>query len=70
MASESYERMADALFESNWQSFPSHLQKYLIVFIANAQKPIFFHGFGIAILNLQTFNKVRDDLSSFFLSLD
>lgn len=59
MATESFIEMADCLFESNWQSLPIHLQKYFILMINNVQKPLFYSGYGIIILNLETFTKVR-----------
>lgn len=58
MATESFEKMADSLFESNWGDLPVDLQKFYILMIGNAQKPMFYHGFKVAVLNLETFMKV------------
>lgn len=58
MATDSYSNMAECLYESNWHKLELKYQKYIIIMIANAQKPIYYHGFGIAVLNLETFNKV------------
>lgn len=58
MATESYERMAMCLYESNWIEQPIHLQKYFILMIGNMQRPLYYHGFGIAVLNLKTFTTV------------
>lgn len=58
MATESYENMADSLFKCNWYDLPTKLQKYIIIMIGNTQTPIYYHGFGLAVLNLLTFNKV------------
>lgn len=33
MATESFEQMADCLFEANWQKLPIQLQKYLIIIV-------------------------------------
>lgn len=55
MATESYEQMADRLFESKWPDLPVYLQKYFIVMIANTQKPIYYHGFGVANMKMETF---------------
>lgn len=60
MAIESYAKMADCLFECNWHELSPDLQKYLVIMIANAQKPTYYHGFELAVLNLETFTKVRD----------
>lgn len=59
LGTESYEKMADALFESNWPDLPVTLQKYIVIMIAGMQKPIHYHGFGIANLNLKTFISVK-----------
>lgn len=58
VATESFATMADSLYEANWQNLPIELQKYFILMIANANRPLYYHGFNIAILNLETFSKV------------
>lgn len=50
--------MADCLYDTNWQKLPIRLQKYVVLMIGNAQKPLYYHGFGVALLNLETFNGV------------
>lgn len=59
MATDNFEKMADCLYESNWPDLPIHLQKYFILMIENTQRPIFYHGFNMIKLNLETFGKVR-----------
>lgn len=51
--------MADCLFEMNWQSLSIELQKHVLIMIGNAQRPMEYRGFGMAVLNLETFLKVR-----------
>lgn len=58
LASDSYEKMANCLYEANWRDLPIGLQKYLIIMMADAQRPIYYHACGLAILNLETFTKV------------
>lgn len=58
LATESFRGMADALYESNWSEVPVRLQKYFIIMVANTQKPVYYHGFGVAVLNLETFTRV------------
>lgn len=58
-ATESHQEIADCLFESNWLDMPIELQKYLILMIANIQKPLYYHGFGVANLDLETFKRVN-----------
>lgn len=59
MTTESYIQMADSLFESNWQRLSIDLQKYFILMLGNMHRPLYYHGFGIVILNLETFRNVR-----------
>lgn len=59
LASESYERMAECVYECNWPDLPIKQQKYFILMISNTQKPLYYHGFGMIILNLETFSKVK-----------
>lgn len=58
MATESYERMAYCLYESSWIECPVHLQKYFIMMIRDMQQSLHYHGFGIVVLNLETFTTV------------
>lgn len=61
MATDSFKEMADCLYQSNWRSLPIELQKYTIFMMANAQRPLFYHGFGIVTLDLQAFTQVNDE---------
>lgn len=58
LATDSFQKMADYLYESNWHELPINLQKEFVVMILNTQKPLHYTGFGIAVLNLETFLKV------------
>lgn len=49
---------ADVSFESLWYKFPVNLQKYVLMIIANAQRPQIFSGLGIIDLSLMSFMKV------------
>lgn len=59
IATESYEKMADCLFESNWLELPVQLQKYFILMIGNSHRSLYYHGFGLAVLRLETFASVN-----------
>lgn len=63
MATESYEKLTDSLYEGNWQELKPDLQKYIILMIANAQRPLYYHGFEVAILSLNTFAKVSQSFA-------
>lgn len=55
LAIRSYEQMADRVYDIDWHDLPIELQKYFILIIQNVQKPIHYHGFGVVILNMETF---------------
>lgn len=58
LATDSYAAMSKSMYESNWQNLPIGLQKYVVLIISNTQIPVFYDGFGIVILNLQTSTSV------------
>lgn len=58
LATESLKKIADCLYEMNWYDLPIDLQKNLILIMVSAQKPIYYHGYGLAVLELETFTKV------------
>lgn len=58
-ANETHMEISDCFFQSEWFNLPYHLQKYFVIIIANAQRPLYYHGFGVAFINLNTFIRVR-----------
>lgn len=63
MAIQSYVKMGDGLINCNWYIMHVDLQKYFILMIANAQRPMYYHVFKIIVLNLETFLDVSIFLS-------
>lgn len=59
LATQSFQQMSDCVYNSNWQQFDIDLKKWMIFMIKNAQKPLHFHGYGMLILNLETFTQVN-----------
>lgn len=59
MSTECYEKISNCLYESNWLDLPRDKQKYFILMIGNLQRPLYYHGFDIAVLNLQTYSQVN-----------
>lgn len=49
-----------------WYEQPMKLQKYFILMVANTQKSVYYRGFDIATLNLETFIQVK----SFILQIN
>lgn len=64
MATDSFKEMSICLYKTNWQNLPIDLQKFVVLMIGNAQRPLYYHGFGVAILDLETFTKVRIEFSN------
>lgn len=58
LATDSYTRMAECLYDNDWVGIDIESQKFIILMIANIQKPIYYHGFGVIYLNLETFTDV------------
>ena len=67
LATDSFAKMSDRLFEAKWQDLQPNLQKYFIIMIANAQRPQNFHGFNVAILNLETFTKLLKTVFTYYM---
>lgn len=59
MATGSFAQMTNALFEANWPRLHPRLQKYVLLMLANMQQPIYYNGFGIVVLELNTFYAVN-----------
>lgn len=51
--------MENILIEMNWYALPIGLQKSFRLITENMQNPIYYHGFGVIKLDLQTFAKVK-----------
>lgn len=66
-ATHSFEKMIRCLYEFSWMNLSTDLQKYVIIMIINAQRPIFYHGFRIVTLNLETFTKVMKTAFTYYL---
>lgn len=66
MSTESYFGMAECLYETNWNELPIDQQKYFIIMIQNAQQPLYYHGYGMVILKLETFCKVNENFGYFY----
>lgn len=59
MSIQSYVQMANGLNNCIWYKMPVNLQKYFILMIANAQRPVYYHGFKLIVLSLETFLDVN-----------
>lgn len=59
LATESFKKMSNRLYECDWIQFPIDVKKTILLTIMNTQQPIYYHGFGLAFLNLETFGKVK-----------
>lgn len=59
LANESFQNMAECLYESKWHELTLDMKKATLLMIQNMHKPIYYHGFGVAVLNHETFIKVN-----------
>lgn len=60
LSTESFLRIPDWLYASKWYNLINDQQKFYIMMIANSQRSLFFHGFGLANLTLETYSTVFD----------
>ena len=60
MVTDMFSQISEYLYESNWYELPIELQKNFILAIQNAQLPLQYNGFEVAVLNLETFCAVRN----------
>lgn len=70
LSTTSFENMADCMYENNWYEWSIESQKHIVIMIMNAQRSIYYHGFGVALLNLETFTKVSYQSSHFSRNLN
>lgn len=61
-ATENFLTMADLMYKVNWHELPIELQRYFILMMANMQQPLYYHGFGVVILDLETYTSVTNAL--------
>lgn len=59
---DSFNGYSQCLFDSKWYLLPKNTQKLFILMIGNAQCSLFYHGFHLVNLNLETFLQVRNIL--------
>lgn len=66
LTTESYAMMSDCVYNMDWYEQPNELQRYFVLMIQNMQKPIYYHGFEVANLDLRTFIKVSEVFVKFY----
>lgn len=60
VATDSFGKMAYCLFDYNWYELPVEFQKYFIMMIGNAHRPVYYTGSGVSTLNMETCTKVSN----------
>lgn len=58
VATSSFQNLSDVLYASDWTELSVEQQKYLVLMMSNAQKPMHYNGFGVVVLDLRTFINV------------
>lgn len=68
MATVELEAYADHIYNTQWYRKRLNIQKSYIVIIQYTQRPVFYHGFDIIDLNMETFSKlIRAVVSYYFM---
>lgn len=68
-STRNFDQMAHVIFQSNWNERPVEIQKFFKMMIANAQRPLFYHGLYIFHLNLETYLKLLKSVIRFVKTL-
>lgn len=58
VATENCLQFASSMYESNWYKLPTNLQFFIIMKLRNTQRPLYYRGWKLISLNLDTFCKV------------
>lgn len=59
IGTDSFASMPDSLYvEMNWRNLKPKLQMYVVLMIRNMQKPVFYSGFSVTVMDLNTFIRV------------
>lgn len=59
-ATDFYSKYANCVYESNWLTLPTNIQKnYVLMIIIYSHQSVVYHGGNIIVLNLKTFLKVK-----------
>ncbi|XP_055305850.1 odorant receptor 4-like [Sitodiplosis mosellana] len=67
MVTDNFAKISEYLYDIKWYELPVELQKYIILAIQNAQLPLHYHGFKVAILNLETFCAMIRAVFSYYM---
>lgn len=59
MSTDNFAKMSDCVyFEMKWDRLSVKFQTYVVLMIQNMQRPIFYRGFDVATMDLNTFLRV------------
>lgn len=63
LTTDNYLQFSKCAYElTNWYELPVELQKYLILVISNANKPLYYNGLGIMSLKMETLTGVSTSI--------
>lgn len=66
-ATNQFTSLGDSCFKMSWYHLPANQQKYLVLMIANAERPVYLEGFVIQCTR-EIFKKVRNGSIYFLLN--
>lgn len=58
-ATDNFAAFADCIYGCQWPILPLKLQSFIKLIIGNAQRHLYYDGFGVVVLDLETFTSVR-----------
>lgn len=58
IATDNYGAFADCVYGCQWPILPVKLQRFIKLMIGNAQRRLYYDGFGVVVLDLGTFTSV------------
>ena len=67
MVTDQFEKFNTKLYQCDWYLFPIEVQRMLVIFMSDTQKPVFIHGYGNILCIRENFKKVND--SAIFSSI-
>lgn len=59
ISTDCFQQLVNCIYEANWLEQRPSLRKTLILIMTNAQRPLYYHGFGFIIMNMGTFTQVN-----------
>lgn len=67
LATDSFNNTSHCIYDSKWQHLDNYLKKHLLLMMKISQRQLYYHGFGMLTLNLETFAQVTDSYKIYYI---